>query len=266
MAVLPSARPLLLRSPPRRAAARLALALLLSARAAGAQPLPPLNLDGAATTVSGISSGAFFAVQVQFAHSASLRGAGVVAGGPFRCAGAGGFVQYAACCELPSLINVSALAEAAGADAAAGRIDALAGLRGHTVHLFSGTADSLVSHGTMLALAQLYDALGVQTTRFFDLAAEHAWVTSRYGASCATLAAPFVNNCALDFAGGFLSAAAAAAGRPWNATPGEFQAASLRNFSQAAFGPVAAINMDELGFLYVPRPCAGGARCTLHVK
>jgi hypothetical protein len=53
-----------------------------------APDLPNLSstVDSSSVTVSGLSSGAFMAVQMQFAYSASLRGAGIVAGGPFWCA------------------------------------------------------------------------------------------------------------------------------------------------------------------------------------
>ena len=40
----------------------------------------------AGTTVSGLSSGGYMAVQLHVAHSASVRGAGVLAGGPYYCA------------------------------------------------------------------------------------------------------------------------------------------------------------------------------------
>ena len=49
------------------------------------QELPALNLDIAETSVSGISSGAFMAVQFQVAHSSIVKGVGVVAGGPYFC-------------------------------------------------------------------------------------------------------------------------------------------------------------------------------------
>ena len=48
--------------------------------------LPALNADIAQTSVSGISSGAFMAVQYQIAFSALVKGAGIVAGGPYYCA------------------------------------------------------------------------------------------------------------------------------------------------------------------------------------
>jgi hypothetical protein len=70
-----------------------ALVFLLStgnARAAepqpAVQPLPALGAELSELTVSGISSGAYMAVQFQVAHSKLVRGAGVIAGGPYNCA------------------------------------------------------------------------------------------------------------------------------------------------------------------------------------
>ena len=49
---------------------RVLLAAALALVGVGAQPLPSLRLDANATTVSGISSGAFFAVQASAPPSA----------------------------------------------------------------------------------------------------------------------------------------------------------------------------------------------------
>ena len=55
--------------------------------ASAAVHLPALNIDTTQTTVSGLSSGGFMAVQLHVAYSATFKkGAGVVAGGPFYCA------------------------------------------------------------------------------------------------------------------------------------------------------------------------------------
>jgi hypothetical protein len=51
------------------------------------EPLAPFsNLDPSGITVSGISSGGFFAHQFHVAFSSLVKGAGIVAGGPFGCA------------------------------------------------------------------------------------------------------------------------------------------------------------------------------------
>src|SRR5438093_10727364 len=69
-----------------------AMALLLVAAAwAGsgvraADPLGRFPVDPAEVSVSGISSGAFMANQLHFAHSAGILGAGMIAGGLYGCA------------------------------------------------------------------------------------------------------------------------------------------------------------------------------------
>src|SRR5262249_61408216 len=66
------------------ATGRLAIALI-SLHASAAPPLPRLDAEQTAT-VSGLSSGAYMAVQVHVAHSARIKGAGALAGGPYYCA------------------------------------------------------------------------------------------------------------------------------------------------------------------------------------
>ena len=51
-----------------------------------APPLGAFNADLSQSSVSGLSSGAFMTVQLHLAHSATFVGAGIIAGGPFRCA------------------------------------------------------------------------------------------------------------------------------------------------------------------------------------
>ncbi|MFD1971870.1 hypothetical protein ACFSJ1_22785 [Trinickia caryophylli] len=60
---------------------------LAASATSAAPPLPPLAADAKQVTVSGLSSGAFMAGQFGVAYSASIAGVGIVAGGPFYCAG-----------------------------------------------------------------------------------------------------------------------------------------------------------------------------------
>ena len=77
-------------APPRLPQRTLLAALLLAAApASAASPpveLPALNIALEDTSVSGISSGGFMSVQFQVAHASIIRGAGIVAGGPYYCA------------------------------------------------------------------------------------------------------------------------------------------------------------------------------------
>ncbi|HPI62327.1 MAG TPA: poly(3-hydroxybutyrate) depolymerase, partial [Zoogloea sp.] len=65
-------------------AALLLVGCALSAHAA--PPLPAMGARGDAVTVSGISSGGYMAVQFQVAFSSLVKGAGVLAAGPYDCA------------------------------------------------------------------------------------------------------------------------------------------------------------------------------------
>jgi len=51
-----------------------------------AEELPRLGVTLTATSVSGLSSGAYMAGQIEVAHSKDIVGARIVAGGPFACA------------------------------------------------------------------------------------------------------------------------------------------------------------------------------------
>jgi hypothetical protein len=49
-------------------------------------PLGTYNADFSESSISGISSGAFMAVQFATAWSGTIKGVGVIAGGPYYCA------------------------------------------------------------------------------------------------------------------------------------------------------------------------------------
>ena len=123
---------------------RLALvgALCLGAGAAVAQDLPRLVLDPAATTVSGLSSGAFMAVQMHVAFSDRIAGAGVIAGGPYNCAQGSLLLALNDCMKTDANgPDIAGPLESARANAVAGLIAPLDGLNGDRVYLFSGTRD-----------------------------------------------------------------------------------------------------------------------------
>ena len=84
----------------RSLALRLAVAIVggvLSLASSAEPPLPALDIDITQTSISGISSGGFMTVQFQLAHSSIVKGAGVVAGGPFNCSKADVFRAVASC-------------------------------------------------------------------------------------------------------------------------------------------------------------------------
>jgi poly(3-hydroxybutyrate) depolymerase len=97
-----------------------------SVSAATPASLPAYAANSEQTSVSGLSSGAFMAVQMQVAYSSSIVGAGIVAGGPYYCAANN--VLYAGICmgQVPFVPpNPSLMARATRNFAATQQIDPL---------------------------------------------------------------------------------------------------------------------------------------------
>ena len=143
----------------RAAAAGAAMALCGTGGALAAVNLPALKIDKTQTTVSGLSSGGFMAVQLHVAYSATFaKGAGVVAGGPFYCAEGSVVNATGRCMASPAGIPTSTLVSTTNTWASQGTIDPVANLQGSKVYLFSGTLDSVVKTGAMDALRTYYNS------------------------------------------------------------------------------------------------------------
>lgn len=192
----------------------LAAAACLPAGAAGAPDMPPgadipsVVVDGGSITVSGLSSGAFQAVQMHYAFSLTIKGAGVLAGGPFWCAQDDVLVATSSCMTSPGDIDLEYLAGVAENTALWGFIDPLSGLKDSRVWLFSGINDSVVNQGVVKAAASMYaQVLGdaeSQMSLTTNLPGEHAQQTLHYGNTCEYLGEPFINMCGVDAAGDML--------------------------------------------------------------
>ncbi|HEX7054805.1 MAG TPA: PHB depolymerase family esterase [Burkholderiales bacterium] len=225
--------------------------------------MPALHADASQVTVSGLSSGGFMAVQMHVAHSRVVKGAGVLAGGPYYCAQASVFAGYFNCrhpgffTPLPPTAVLKAQTEAF---AAAGRIDPLAGLAEGRAWLFSGTRDRTVALAVVEALRAYYAALGVPSVLVRDKPAGHAMVTESFGNRCGTSEAPYVNDCDYDAAGellGFLLGPLAPPAAP---------AGRLIRFDQSRYaqGEARAIGLAGEGFAYIASGCEE-APCRIHV-
>lgn len=256
------------------AAALVSALVAASALPAIADTAPPLDrytIDPARVSVSGISSGGYMAVQIHVAHSASVMGAGIVAGGPYGCAGDHYPVDLwktiNTCLAFPTDLvpflgppdDLRFLRETEAA-ARDGAIDPPDGLYGDRVWLFSGADDSLVPRPVMDALERYYAhyADPADITYVTDIAIGHAWSTDGYGNVCDSSEAPYVNDCGYDTAGALLQHIHGDL-----APPTEPSEASLLAFDQSAFGDVRGLHAR--GYVYVPAACAAGETCGLHV-
>jgi Esterase PHB depolymerase len=248
-----------------------ALALAGAAAAAPAAPveLPAFGADPKQTTVSGLSSGGFMAVQLQVAYSASIVGAGVVAGGPYYCAADNAL--FAGVCMgrflAPDASNMVGFAKAF---AATHEIDSLTNLKKRRVYVFSGTSDSVVLQSAVDATVEFFQRVGVTGTRLKyvnDVPAGHALIAPGVGNACDANASPFISHCSVggkdyDQAGEILQHLYSKSTlQPKVTVPGR----PVIAFNQRTYAATAA-GLADTGFVYVPQSCeAAAAHCKVHV-
>ena len=243
--------------------------LFISAGAGAAPPLPRLGADTAEVTVSGISSGGYMAVQFQVAYSQMVRGAGVLAGGPYYCA-EGSVSRALGNCMEPSgkeappapketLKTITQLAEA-------GKIDPVKFLHDDRVWLLSGGKDKTVAPVVMDSLAAFYrEILPEDAIRYVKvLEAGHAMlsVSDAKANACDTSAPPFINRCQdIDAAGQLLTHLLGPLKPATNAADGEIIAFDQRPYIN---GSAIDASMAEEGYAFIPKACHSGS-CKVHV-
>ena len=274
-------------------------------------PVPPPNFTAQklqsipnpvpnAITVSGLSSGAFFAHQFHLAYSKLVIGAGLIAGGPYGC------VEnipnpYFWFWTVP-LDRLSAALVACthylgdryfGLRPSAPKaedslrfvreawsrrvIDDPAYLRDDRVWLFRGRRDEIVPSNAAAALKQVYEALGVRQPQLHvnfnenGRVANHGMPVTRFtGQSgfqvpqCAQHEPPFIIECEFEAAEGLLRHLYAENFQPASDDP--HRDGTLIVFDQFEFFDRSdpSVGLHGVGYAYVPMRCAE-ARCRLHV-
>ncbi|MBX9964488.1 MAG: PHB depolymerase family esterase [Burkholderiales bacterium] len=236
--------------------------LLLCLAANAADRLPALSADLKETSVSGLSSGGYMAVQFHLAHSAIVRGAGVFAGGLWGCAKgsadrATGECSHGSPAAKPFVATAKELARM-------GSIDPMENLARTHVWLFSGYNDGVVRQSATNALADFYRALLPAGHVFYrnDLKAGHALVTLDRGGRCELTGGDFIADCDYDAVGALLQFIH---GRL--APPGSPSSAALRSFDQTEFalGSARSSALADEGYVYIPKACEAAGGCRIHV-
>jgi poly(3-hydroxybutyrate) depolymerase len=265
--------------------------VLLDTLRAETDTLPALGVKLDETSVSGLSSGAYMAGQFHVAHSSIVKGAGLVAGGPYGCAASfdmkfnlqsppGGNVIMAwnGCMEAGfqtmGLPDPDRLTQHAKQLAAQGRIDALTGLAADSVYIYTGKDDHTVLEPIVAAAADFYKNAGVAAANIKFLSGGpggHAFLTDRQGATCQLSAAakcacgptqpPYINNCQVDQAGDILGHIYGPLAPKSASAGGEFVAFDQNEFTASLGGA----GMSDTGVVYVPPTCKPGAGCRVHV-
>lgn len=234
-------------------------ALLLLLPLAQAAPLPALKIEGDSVTVSGISSGAFMAVQLQVALSSRIRGVGSVAGGIYQCA-EGKALRALGCMGKADTIEAEKFVLLAREASEAKTIDPVSHLTKARVYIFQSEGDKTVRPPAGAKLREFFSAFVPegQIMEAGDTKAGHGFLTRDYGVPCEKGEPPFLLQCGRDQAGEILSHL-----YPRLAPPAETPGGELLAFDQSLYAEPEA-NVLKDGYLYIPAACRKDS-CRLHI-
>ena len=145
-----------------------------------------------------------------------------------------------------------------------GLIPALANIENDKVYIFTGTMDTTVNPVASAATRLLYTNLGVKADNLMyvdTVPAGHSYLTLDHGNPCPVTASPYIVDCDRDQAGNILEFLIGDLKPKATELTGQ-----IIEFSQKEFSPKPeAISMADTGYVYVPKACAEGQPCKLHV-
>ncbi|MFT5644379.1 MAG: poly(3-hydroxybutyrate) depolymerase [Janthinobacterium sp.] len=249
------------------------LAMLGIISVAQGQPvkLPSYQVDLKQTSVSGLSSGAFMATQFQVAYSSIMVGAGIIAGGPFYCAGTYPLRSYVGAamttCMNPGVLwpepDAAVSLSSAKVFERMGEIDNLANLKKQKIYVFSGVNDNTVTTPVVNQTASFYQLAGVpaQNIKYVtNINAGHAITTNNdNNQPCPVTASPYINDCDITQSQEILTHIYG----PLN-PPAMTLSGTIIAFDQDEFSPSMLSSMNDTAYAYVPKSC-DTETCKVHV-
>lgn len=222
------------------------------------------NINPNTITVSGLSSGAYMAVQMHVAFSETFTGAAIFAGGPYYCAeGSVNTAQLKCMQTTMGVPNAQLYVNDTNKFFKSNQIDDPANLADDKVFLFSGTSDTTVAPAVMKSLETYYKTFVTEGTVVseFTFKASHCLPTTNYGNTCTVTMSPYIGKCNYDGAGIAFKVLYGD-----NLVTGKDVAANLLTFDQSPFSPAKA-SIGATGYVYVPTACKSGTtQCNLHVS
>jgi poly(3-hydroxybutyrate) depolymerase len=220
------------------------------------------------TSVSGLSSGGFMSAQIHVANSSKIIGAGIVAAGPYYCAGSSSadpMNNATATCMNPigPGPNSETLLAKAKEFAQKGWIDDPNNLKDDKVYIFSGSSDKTVTTKVVDQTAKFYQLAGLPTQNIKyikTINAGHALITDdSTDVTCATTKPPFINDCDFVQSHDILKHIYGKLN-----PPADSLSSKIIKFDQGEFVDIQKASMGQFGYVYVPKVCETTA-CKVHV-
>lgn len=241
-----------------------ALSLLCISASSLADETPTMNLNTNSITVSGLSSGGYMATQFHIANSDWVKGAAILAGGPYYCGQNDITTALSQCVDkIDGTIPLNKLMEQTETWANKGEIAPLTHLQDAKVWLFHGTADTRVNAKVSDALYEQYKQWVAPTnlTYINNKTVAHVFPTVNEGKSCITSESPYIGNCNYDAAGELLTYLLGELSQPDDTLSG-----SVISYNQHDIAGDNAKTLAEKGYAYVPKSCQSQEACDVHVS
>ena len=233
---------------------------LLSSAAVAAAATPKLDL-AKDITVSGLSSGGSMAAQFHLAFSDKVNGVAIIAGGPLYCAQNNLAVAFAHCLAKPEARpDLTAINQYLDELEHARLLPSRQNLKDDKVWILHGTLDTTVHPNVGKALRSQYqqwiapENLTFVADRQF---AHHFPTDNKQGTACDVSEPPFIASCGYDAAGELL----------------QHLLGSIKPKVDSSSGTILELPQSQAGsqlantaYAYVPRQCAAGEPCRLHIS
>jgi poly(3-hydroxybutyrate) depolymerase len=230
--------------------------------------LSKFNIDKTKITVSGISSGAAMANQLHVAHSKLFSGAGIVAGPPYYCARGSSITATTTCMSGLGIVSLPSIYTQVSSYASSGLIDPVSNLKDDKVYIYHGLLDVVVSAVPAKKNEDFYNNYmpASQIKTVYTMPSVHGFITNKYGFACNIINTwSYLNNCLYNQAYEILNYFYGNLNEPALLSSA---AQSLIEIGQSEFfpsGTSSSIQMDSIGYLYVPKRCAENNLCKLHI-
>jgi poly(3-hydroxybutyrate) depolymerase len=222
------------------------------------------NVDLSQTSTSGLSSGAFMAVQFHVAFSSIMKGAAIFAGGPYSCAQGSIADAYTQCMYPSSAPSVAPFVKLTQQYAAAGTIDDPSHLSGQRVFLFGGADDDTVNPVVMDSLESYYASFLSSSSIVYESRhpkTAHTMPTLSYGGNCDQTVSPWIGDCGYDGAGMALGQIYGTLAAPATTLSGTVVSIAQGNFIASP----SSHSLADTAYAYVPASCAKGDLCRVHI-
>ncbi|MFN9066880.1 MAG: prolyl oligopeptidase family serine peptidase, partial [Bdellovibrionales bacterium] len=157
-------------------------------------------------TISGLSSGAYLAVQMHVAFSNLFSGSASISGGTFWCAEGSVITAQLDCMRFPKTENATTSLAQLQIYEKEGLVDPTRNLQNDRVLIFSSHKDSIVNLKNSARLENFYRSLipHQQITHLVSQEAGHGFLTDNFGRKCGEEGSPWFQNCSFDLAGQIL--------------------------------------------------------------